>query len=82
LEQPTLHVIVVQLPHYEQPEAEGGTRPWIQLRESQQQAVKTLADTTLVDAYDLGDPSNVHPRRKAELGQRLATAALHRVYQP
>ena len=82
LEQPTLHVIVVQLPHYEQPDAEGGTRPWIQLRESQQQAVKTLADTTLVDAYDLGDPSNVHPRRKAELGQRLATAALRRVYQP
>jgi sialate O-acetylesterase len=82
LEQPTLHVIVVQLPHYEQPDAEGGTRPWIQLRESQQQAVKTLADTTLVDAYDLGDPSNVHPRRKAELGQRLATAALRHVYQP
>jgi hypothetical protein len=44
--------------------------------------VKTLADTTLVDAYDLGDPSNVHPRRKAELGQRLATAALRHVYQP
>jgi sialate O-acetylesterase len=54
----------------------------MQLRESQQQAVRTLADSTLVDAYDLGDPSDVHPRRKAELGQRLATAALRRVYKP
>jgi sialate O-acetylesterase len=82
LEQPTLHVIVVQLPRYGQPDAEGGTGPWMQLRESQQQAVRTLADSTLVDAYDLGDPSDVHPRRKAELGQRLATAALRRVYKP
>jgi sialate O-acetylesterase len=82
LEQPTLPAIVVQLPRYEQPEAEGGTQPWIQLRESQQQAVQSLSHTTLVDAFDLGDPSNIHPCRKAELGQRLATDALRRVYQP
>ena len=82
LDQPFLPFIIVQLPRYEQPETEGGIKPWIQLRDSQQQAVKSLSAATLVDAYDLGDPANIHPRRKAELGHRLATDALRHIYQP
>lgn len=82
LDQPSLPFLIVQLPQYEQPEAEGGIKPWAQLRDSQQQAVKALPRTILVDAYDLGDPADIHPRRKAELGRRLATTALREVYRP
>jgi len=81
-DQPLLPFIIVQLPRYEPPAAEGGIDPWIQLRSSQQEAVKSDTAATLVDAYDLGDPTDIHPRRKNELGQRIAAHALTHIYQP
>ena len=82
LEQPLLPFLIVQLPHYEQPEAEGGIEPWIQLRASQQDATNGLTAAFLLDAYDLGNPIDIHPRRKNELGQRIAAHALTHIYQP
>jgi sialate O-acetylesterase len=40
-----------------------------------------LPHTGLAVTIDVGDPNNVHPHRKLEVGQRLALWALGTVYQ-
>lgn len=52
---------------------------WAFLREAQ---TKTLAlpNTGQAITIDLGDPVDIHPRNKQEVGRRLALLAKHRVY--
>ena len=47
---------------------------WAWLRESQLQALE-LPHTAVVNTIDLGELTNVHPRDKAPIGQRLALLA-------
>jgi sialate O-acetylesterase len=56
-----------------------GGANWPLLREAQQQAA-TEPHTALVTARDIGDPDNIHPRNKQEVGRRLALLARSRVY--
>jgi sialate O-acetylesterase len=51
------------------------------LREAQFLAVKHTPDTGLAVTIDVGDPNDVHPHRKFEVGQRLALWALGTTYQ-
>jgi sialate O-acetylesterase len=46
----------------------------------QQAKILTLPNTGLVVTTDVGDPSNVHPKNKEPVGQRLAGLALANVY--
>ncbi len=60
----------------------GGNGPrdtWPFLRESQ---LKTLAlpNTGMASAVDIGDPKNIHPQDKLDVGLRLALAAKHVAY--
>ncbi len=52
---------------------------WALLRESQ---VKTLAlpRTGMASAVDIGDPKNIHPQDKIDVGLRLALVARHVAY--
>lgn len=52
---------------------------WGELRESQ---AKTLAlpNTGMVVTTDIGNPANIHPKDKQDVGKRLAAVALHDVY--
>jgi sialate O-acetylesterase len=52
---------------------------WALLREAQTQAL-ALPNTGQAIAIDLGDPSDLHPPEKRELGRRLALLARNRVY--
>jgi sialate O-acetylesterase len=56
-----------------------GGANWPLLREAQQQAA-TEPHAALVTARDIGDPDNIHPRNKQEVGRRLALLARSRVY--
>jgi sialate O-acetylesterase len=67
-EREDLFFAVVQLPEYK------GDAGWIALQAAQADAVKGLKDAVLVKAEGLGDPNDIHPRRKAEVGQRLFSA--------
>lgn len=61
---------VVQLPEFD------GTPGWEALQKAQADAVAGLTNAVLVPATGLGDPKDIHPRRKAELGERLFKAIL------
>ena len=71
LARPELPFLMVQLP--------GMGRAWMAYREVQRQVAK-LPGVGLAVTLDLGHPTDVHPRRKREVGARLAGLALHGVY--
>jgi len=47
---------------------------WPELREAQRQAL-ALANTAMVVTIDIGEPDNIHPKNKQEVGRRLSLAA-------
>jgi sialate O-acetylesterase len=68
----------VQLPGYRDPHDPTGER-WAWLREAQAQTL-SLPDTGMAVTIDLGDPANIHPGNKQEVGRRLALIAKAEVY--
>jgi sialate O-acetylesterase len=64
----------VQLPNFK---AQG--REWVLVREAM---LKTLAlpNTGMAVTIDIGDPNNIHPANKQDVGKRLALWALATVY--
>jgi sialate O-acetylesterase len=78
---PELPVVVVQLPEYWDPGTEEG-RAWEALRKSQAEAVRETVRTALADTGGLGDPRDIHPKRKREVGQRATTAAAQLLSTP
>jgi sialate O-acetylesterase len=72
-----LPFLFVQLPNYADNNPRG--RAWARLREVQTQALD-LPAVWMAVAIDLGEPDNLHPTRKLELGRRLALIAKNQVY--
>ena len=72
---------VVQLagfmPVSESEPAQGG---WALLRRAQERGVIAAGNAGLASAIDLGDASDIHPRRKREVADRLAAWARNTVY--
>jgi sialate O-acetylesterase len=70
---------IVQLPGYGKSRPEPRGSRWAELREAQ---LMTLAvpQTGLAVTIDQGDPDDVHPRHKIEVGRRLARWALGAIY--
>jgi sialate O-acetylesterase len=54
-----------------------GDWPWV--REGQLKAL-TLPHTSMASAVDIGNPTNIHPTDKLDVGLRLARAARHLAY--
>ncbi|HRE83036.1 MAG TPA: sialate O-acetylesterase [Opitutaceae bacterium] len=75
LDQSDLPFFWVQLAGYGQ----AGNRAWVDVRAYQDSALQ-LPLTGQATAIDLGDPTDIHPKRKREVGERLARLALNRVY--
>jgi sialate O-acetylesterase len=53
---------------------------WAEIRESQWRTVRTIPNTGLAMTIDIGDPDNIHPRNKQEVGRRLSLVARNLVY--
>lgn len=70
----------VQLANYTLNGYNVDTEVWATLRESQAAAL-LLPNTEMATAIDIGDPFDVHPRNKQEVGKRLALKALHNYYE-
>lgn len=69
----------VQLPGLDKMPPTTTHADWIALREAQT-AMLALPATGQAITVDLGDPTDLHPTRKREVGERLARLARHRVY--
>jgi len=50
------------------------------VREAQRKTAEADAHAALVVTFDIGDPKNLHPTNKQEIGRRLALAARHLIY--
>lgn len=74
---PDLPFYWVQLPAFRGGDAAG--HQWPSLREAQAEALN-LPGTGQAVTIDLGDPDDIHPRKKREVGLRLARLALNRIY--
>ncbi len=52
---------------------------WPELREAQLMTLK-LPETAMAVTIDIGNPDNIHPNNKWDVGERLALGALHEAY--
>jgi sialate O-acetylesterase len=74
--QPDMDFLIVQLPNHGAIPAEPTESAWAELREAQLFTFKSVPHTGLAVTIDVGDPRDLHPHRKREVGQRLALWAL------
>ena len=79
-EDPDLPFLLVQLPGYGPIPTQPTSSTWASLREAQRQTA--LADThaAIAVTVDIGDPTDLHPTNKREVGRRLSIAARHLIY--
>ena len=75
-----LEFLTVQLPNHGATPEQPGESAWAELREAQLMTLKAVPHTGLAVTIDVGDPKNVHPHRKLEVGERLALWALGTTY--
>lgn len=68
----------VQLPNFDHKIDESKTA-WAFMRDAQTKAL-SLPETGMAIAIDIGDPSDIHPKNKQDVGKRLGILALAKVY--
>ena len=69
---PDLPFVIVQLAAYGKPTTTPSESGWARMRDTQYRAVAADPHAALATAIDLGDPFDIHPGEKQELGRRLA----------
>lgn len=72
--------LVVQLAAWDMDKSPAPFHQWPWLREAQSMTVKTVPNTALAVAIDVGNPADVHPKGKEPVGQRLTLAARKLAY--
>lgn len=53
---------------------------WLELQEAQLLTTRNILNVGMAVTHDIGDPTDIHPRNKQEVGRRLAVWALHHTY--
>jgi len=71
---------IVSLPAYMHRKDEPGDDSWAEMREAQAQTAKNVPNSCLAVTIDTGNPDNIHPVDKKEVGDRLALCALGEYY--
>jgi sialate O-acetylesterase len=71
---PDLAFVAVQLAAYGTPVTQPGPSGWAAMRQVQYQAIARDPHAGLATAIDIGDPFDIHPGEKQEVGRRLARA--------
>ena len=75
----TLPFYFVQLPNFGERNEEPTGAQWAELREAQFETL-CMANTGMAVTIELGEAKNVHPKRKKEVGDRLALIARAKTY--
>ena len=72
---------IVQLANFKsKKKAQGLDDPWATVMDAQRRVATKLPNTGLSVTIDIGDPNNIHPRNKIDVGRRLALRALKNEY--
>ena len=77
--QDDFNFLFVQLANFGSNESSNTGSEWAELRESQSFTLR-LSKTGMSVTTDIGDPKDIHPKNKQEVGRRLAVLALNDVY--
>ncbi|WP_375271071.1 sialate O-acetylesterase [Sphingomonas sp.] len=72
---------IVQLANYGAPAIQPGESGWADVRDAQRRVAAADAHAGIAVALDLGDPLDIHPGEKHEVGQRLARVMRAAVYR-
>ncbi len=73
---PGLPFYFVQLANYGKVAPSGGPSAWAELREAQTETLWSVPNTGMAVTIDIGEPADIHPKNKQEVGRRLALWAL------
>ncbi|HZQ19339.1 MAG TPA: sialate O-acetylesterase [Terriglobales bacterium] len=73
--------LIVQLPNHGAIPQEPGDSAWAELREAEFMTARNVPNTGLAVTIDVGDPNDLHPHRKLEVGERLGLWALGTTYK-
>jgi sialate O-acetylesterase len=76
----SLPFLIVQIPDYGPTPTKPDESLWSDVREAQRKTAEADPRAALVVTLDVGDPKNLHPANKQEIGRRLSIAARHLVY--
>jgi sialate O-acetylesterase len=71
---------IVQLPNYGKATEAPTPHAWAVLREQQAKVANDLPSTGFVTTIDVGNPDDIHPTNKIDVGKRLSLLALKNVY--
>jgi sialate O-acetylesterase len=80
-QQPNLEFLIVQLPNHGAIPAEPSESAWAEMREAEWMTVQDVPHTGMAVTIDVGDPNDLHPHKKKEVGERLALWALGTIYK-
>jgi sialate O-acetylesterase len=79
--QENLEFLIVQLPNHGATPDQPSESAWAELREAQFLTQKRVPHTGLAVTIDVGNPKDVHPHHKLEVGERLGFWALGTIYK-
>jgi len=72
--QPDLPFVIIELSGYGPPAVTPGESGWANVRDAQRRMTENDGHAAFVSTIDLGDPLDIHPGEKHEVGRRMARA--------
>jgi sialate O-acetylesterase len=79
--QETMPFLFVQLANFGRNGPAAGGSAWAELRDAQLHTLRTVPRTGMAVTIDIGDPKNIHPVNKQDVGRRLALWAWKLSYE-
>ena len=81
-DEPDMDFYIVSLANFQNPAREPGNSDWAELREAQAMtaAQPHNGQALAIDLADAGNPGDIHPKNKQDVGHRLALVALAKTY--
>ncbi len=73
--------LIQQLPNWQAIQDQPEESDWAEMREAQAMTASDVPNCALSCAIEVGDPDDVHPANKPEVGRRLALVALAKAYE-
>ena len=71
---------IVQLPNYRRVKDEPEESAWSFIREAQRRTALSTPNTGLIVTIDIGEPNDIHPKNKLDVGRRMFRWAMWQAY--